>query len=74
MQTLWSFNRRYRKKGEKRGAMAPRSIKRFFTDAVLSRLKTEREVVLHFNLIEILAEKSKKNTIPERTVSLPDKD
>jgi len=31
-----------------------------FTDAVLSQLKTEREVDLHFNLIEILADKAKK--------------
>ena len=31
-----------------------------FTDAVLSQLKTEREVDLHFNLIEILADESKK--------------
>lgn len=31
-----------------------------FTDAVLSQLMTEREVDLHFNLIEILADKSKK--------------
>jgi hypothetical protein len=33
-----------------------------FEDAVLSQLKTEREVDLHFNLIEILAEEA-KNTI-----------
>lgn len=31
-----------------------------FTDAVLSQLKTEREVDLHFNLIDILAEEAKK--------------
>ncbi len=31
-----------------------------FTDAVLSQLKTEREVDLHFNLIEILADEAKK--------------
>lgn len=31
-----------------------------FTDAVLSQLRTEREVDLHFNLIEILADESKK--------------
>lgn len=31
-----------------------------FTDAVLSQLKTEREVDLHFNLIEILADETKK--------------
>jgi hypothetical protein len=31
-----------------------------FTNAVLSQLKTEREVDLHFNLIEILADESKK--------------
>jgi hypothetical protein len=31
-----------------------------FTDAVLSQLKTDREVDLHFNLIEILADESKK--------------
>jgi len=31
-----------------------------FTEAVLSQLKTEREVDLHFNLIEILADESKK--------------
>jgi len=32
-----------------------------FTDAVISQLKTEREVDLHFNLIDILADESKKN-------------
>ena len=31
-----------------------------FTDAVLAQLKTEREVDLHFNLIEILADETKK--------------
>jgi hypothetical protein len=31
-----------------------------YTDAVLSQLKTEREVDLHFNLIEILADQTKK--------------
>lgn len=31
-----------------------------FTDAVLFQLKTEREVDLHFNLIEILADEAKK--------------
>ncbi len=31
-----------------------------YTEAVLSQLKTEREVDLHFNLIEILADESKK--------------
>lgn len=31
-----------------------------FTDAVLSQLKTEREVDLHFNLIDILADGAKK--------------
>ena len=38
--------------------MAPRCIKNFFTD--VSQLKTEHEVDLHFNLIEILAVGSKK--------------
>jgi len=57
---VWSFNRGYRKKGQKRGAMAPRSVKKFFTDAVLSQLKTEREVDLHFNPIDILADEAKK--------------
>jgi len=40
--------------------MAPRSVKKFFTDAVLSQLKTEREVDLHFNPIDILADEAKK--------------
>ena len=39
-----------------------------FTDAVLSQLKTEREVDLHFNLIEILADEAQPS-LPERVQS-----